>query len=226
MVRAEFIFSAIFPLFAVIAGRYGAIKLLLCYLPIGLIIRAIAHYSSPHPIVWLSDGLAIGRFDEFIWGMVLAELLASSRIPKRPLAMLFLSVLVILPTLAGINASISGRIPHYCMAFLTTTFDLGIALAISAAICGRSLFSRSLTVKPLRVMGMACYSIYLWHMPLLSQLRLHIDPWNVPVLFSAVVYLTILSAITYRYVEFRRVEDWRSLFLIGPMMTKSRPIDR
>jgi len=130
--------------------------------------------------------------------------------------MLVLSILFIVPTLIGINESLAGRIPHTSLAFLTLSLDIGMVLAICAAICSKSLFSALLTTRPLRVMGMACYSLYLWHMPLLAQLRLHIDSWNVPVLASAVVYLGILSSITYRFVEFRRVEDWRSLFLISP----------
>jgi len=80
-IGAEFIFSALFPLAATLAARYGAIRLLICYLPIALAVRFIAHSSSPHAIVWLSDGLAIGRLDEFIWGMVLAEAFAASRLP-------------------------------------------------------------------------------------------------------------------------------------------------
>jgi hypothetical protein len=54
----------------------------------------------------------------------------------------------------------------------------------------------------------------LWHYPLLYSFDIGNDPWNLRKLSGYVLFLCILSGITYRFVEFRNVGDWRSLFLI------------
>ena len=157
----------------------------------------------------------IGRVDEFLWGFALAELFARGALPRRPYALLawsavFLAISLWLWARAG-----TGPMPIGSDAWLIVTLDIGFALSIAAALCARSAFADCLTVRPLRVLGMACYSLYLWHFPILISLQLHIHPENMPNLLAFVVFLSVVAGMSYRFVEFRAVSNWRSLFLIG-----------
>ncbi len=66
-------------------------------------------------------------------------------------------------------------------------------------------------MAPLQLAGMMCYSLYLWHMPLGEALP--VTPgrglqWHVAYL----VLLLLLSAFSYRYIEFGRERDTWKLF--------------
>ena len=213
-IGAEVLFSAVFPLLCLGCLRYGAPRVLVIYIPICMAIRFLAHFVPGYSSSWISSELMIGRIDEFLWGFVLAEFFAKKRLPKCPHASLAGATVVLALTLWVWTRAGLGLMPIGTDAWLVTTLDIGFALAIAAALSARSLFSDALTLRPLRVLGMACYSLYLWHFPILISLRLHIYPFDVKNLIAFVIFLLSLSAISYRFVEFRAVADWRSLFLL------------
>ena len=72
-----------------------------------------------------------------------------------------------------------------------------------------------LTIKPLRVLVIALYTLYLWHYPILISLRLHFDLWNAPNLLAFGIMLFSVAALSYRFVEFRNVTDWRGIVPVG-----------
>jgi peptidoglycan/LPS O-acetylase OafA/YrhL len=75
-----------------------------------------------------------------------------------------------------------------------------------------NLISLKKSFKPLQLLGMMCFSIYVWHgvliKPLVSETFNALDyPFYFIVVF-------VLSALTYRFVEFRQDPSFRKLFLI------------
>jgi peptidoglycan/LPS O-acetylase OafA/YrhL len=80
---------------------------------------------------------------------------------------------------------------------------LGTALVISAGDGGGNAVARHLLARRAMVfVGLISYSLYLWHWPLLSLARVtqrgHL---SVPVALAIVLVATVLSALTWRFVE-------------------------
>ena len=125
-----------------------------------------------------------------------------------------LGVVVMIPSLVGFRWVSDGLLSYAANSVLVTVLDLSLALIVAGALAARSAISTGLSLRPLRVLGMACYSLYLWHMPIQIALRLHIDPWNALNLMAFTIMLFALAGMSYRFIEFRRIADWRSLFLL------------
>ncbi len=220
-IGTEVLFSAVFPFLCIMSLRYGALRMLLTFIPISMVIRFLAHSLDQRHITQLADGLMIGRVDEFAWGFWIAQMFARKKLPKHPYLMLVLAGAVLAPTFLAFYWVGEHRWPYTDDAWLTTSLDVGFALVIVAAITLQSNLSKVLTIRPLRVLGMACYSLYLWHFPILISLRLHVEPWNGLNLFAFAIMLSALAGLSYRFVEFRRVADWRSLFLLRGRQRKN-----
>jgi peptidoglycan/LPS O-acetylase OafA/YrhL len=74
-----------------------------------------------------------------------------------------------------------------------------------------------LETRPVRYVGLASYSLYLWHWPVLVFWRLtHIDPPSVPVSLALCLAAGGLAALSYRWVEtpFRRLQ-WPTYRVVG-----------
>jgi thiosulfate dehydrogenase (quinone) large subunit len=88
-------------------------------------------------------------------------------------------------------------------------------LIVAAALSQAGLFSRCLSSRPLQVIGMMSCSLYVWHVPILQWLRpsrLGIIAFSEgSLLYLSVVF--IIATVSYRFIEFPRVKDWRPLFL-------------
>jgi peptidoglycan/LPS O-acetylase OafA/YrhL len=95
-------------------------------------------------------------------------------------------------------------------AFYSLALDLGIFLVAGWLARGPSLVRRVLENRPLQLLGMMCYSVYLWHGIVLLRFEPSFRQGALPYLAYLGVVL-LLSAATYRYVEFRQVSDWREL---------------
>lgn len=219
-IGAEILFSLIFPAICLAVARVSAGRILAFTLITCTTVRAICHFNDGSLITWPSEGLLIGRLDEFLWGIYLADLLCRRSLPNRPWLFAVIGSSLLLLSVYGLDRVSTGTLDPVTYAALIPTFDLGIFLLLAATICPSPVFCCVLNWAPLRVAGMACYSLYLWHMPLFTTLQLHIHPWNLKNLATALAFLCILAGITYRYVEFRSSPDWRPLFGLRPASRK------
>lgn len=208
------LFSAVFPLLCWLCLRVGSAWVLAVSLPVGFLFRWWGfHLGPPLPVNWM-EGMLIGRIDEFLWGFFLAEAFVRGWIPRRPYLLWILGVAVLAPVLTAYSHVADGRLPQMLVVPLVDAIDLAIVLLVAAALAGRSLWSDVLTLRWLRVFGMGCYSLYLWYYPMLHTFQAPIEPWRSLSLVGYFVLLCFLSALSYRFIEFRAVGDWRLLFLV------------
>lgn len=221
-VGTEVLFCTAFPLLCGLCLRFGAARVLAVSIPVAFLFRLWGfHLDRSTPVNWM-EGMLVGRIGEFVWGFLLAEVFVRGRIPKRPYLFLFLGTVILVPVLTAYSQVIDNRLPRLLLVPLTDISDLAMVLLVAAALAGRSWWSEVLNMRWLRVVGMACYSLYLWHYPLLYTQHLSTDPWSLPNLAGYFLFLCILSPLSYRFVEFRTVADWRSLFLVNELRGSRR----
>jgi len=79
-------------------------------------------------------------------------------------------------------------------------FHVGSFLSATAVLLSKNRITRFVFANPIiQLLGMMCYSLYVWHFMVLSR-------------FGQIEACIILLLLTYRYVEFGRAKDVRSLF--------------
>src|SRR3954447_4319923 len=221
----ELLFSVFFPILVV--GRRRLVWITIAAMIVCTALRAFGYWHGTRQYLdWISAS-AFARLDEFLLGMVAAYLY---RAKHRLLEIRFLTLagtVLILLSCAGFDLWISKRLPSYAAGGLITLLDLGI-FAVLLGVLGHpdGIVARVLEWRPLQVVGMMCYSIYVWHGIVLLHLYKITTTDAVPPFglhyFAYLAILFAMSAMTYRYVEFRGVDDWRSLFLLLP--ARSEPV--
>ena len=209
--------SVLFPVLIVGGKRLGARRLLLYVALLALAVRcagvAIPAFDRPHnPYLNPLKDSALGRLDDFVVGMVIAELVvARSWLEARRARWLApLGLLALWTGCALWDLRATGHLPKAVTPFLDIVVDAGLFAITCAAIASRGLLHRLLSSGLLQVPGKMCYSLYVWQGIVLRAL-IHPD-YGLADVALFVVFLAALSATTYRYIEFRHERDWRALF--------------
>jgi peptidoglycan/LPS O-acetylase OafA/YrhL len=210
----EFLLSLFFP--ALIPLLRRNVSLFLCATVALSVCTRLVGYSLGQRtyLDWISAG-AIGRLDEFALGMVAAHLYAQGWRMPRPLLSILVGVALVGCAMVAFEHWRLGALPKPSAAILISIADVGFVLLLLGLL---SRGSQVMSFAPLQVVGMMCYSLYVWHGILLHKFFPDIlsNPYATLHLRYA-AYIAVLfglAAITYRFVEFRRVDDWRSLFLL------------
>ena len=214
-VGLEILFSAIFPVVLLFRARYPWRWLLS-----GSLILSLAVQFSANFFVWrsLQQGLPAHLLN-FLIGMVACEITLTPEAFPR------------------VDAAITKASPFFPAGMLIALLMLDVRGATAVHIAGNLLFSLSsggllvaigtgrakrlravLEVRWLQVIGAMCYSIYLWHVPILLGLFPGFPniAWQDFVPYAP-LYLALtlaISALSYRYIEFPKA-DFRTLFLIN-----------
>lgn len=146
---------------------------------------------------------AFFNFDGRAWELLLGAVLALGYLPKlRDSRVLpeIIGAAGILAILAAILFYDSQTVFPGLAALLPT---LGALAILWAGQEGRvTLAGRVLSLPPLVWVGLISYSLYLWHWPILSLLKLFFGPHLSAVQgISAVAATIVLSALTWRFVE-------------------------
>jgi peptidoglycan/LPS O-acetylase OafA/YrhL len=205
----EIWFSVLFPLVVMAINRYSLRHVVVCIVMFSLAIRfagMFTYYHMDH-LKPLKDSV-LGRLDDFIVGMALVHIYFNYR-HHSLLLLLGLSTLVFSAVLWEMRYS--GNLKWYIVPWINNLIQIGFACLILLAL-RQGVFYRLFSIYPMQLLGLMCYSLYLWHFPLSSAIRLPL-----PYGFNYVFYLLLtftLSAFTYRYIEFRHENDWKKLFLI------------
>ncbi|HUN46169.1 MAG TPA: acyltransferase [Stellaceae bacterium] len=211
-IGTEVLFSLAFPALVVLAMRFGALRLLLVILPVALAMRgfALAHETGFTGPTWLGDGLLIGRLDEFAYGMAIAELFAAGRMPARAGWMLGLSVALVAAAWLLFDLCFHHVLPAVAAAPVGNLLDLGLAgLLLAALMPGR--WSRWLSLAPLQAIGIACYSIYLWHLPISNLVAAAGLGRGLVNALLTTAALAVVAPLSYRLLESSERLPWHVL---------------
>jgi peptidoglycan/LPS O-acetylase OafA/YrhL len=123
----------------------------------------------------------------------------------------------------GFDAWAVGFAWRFVGSILLLLADLGFFLILMGTLRG-GWPARVLTSRPLQVLGLMCYSIYVWHGLLVVHLFPGVETDVSTTLKWYPVYLVLLfgiSGMAYRFIEFRSINDWRQLFLLYPTKNMS-----
>jgi peptidoglycan/LPS O-acetylase OafA/YrhL len=230
-IGVEIAFSALFPLLAELASRRGMARLVAAVLALALAARllGIHRYPALQGATFNSD-MFLCRLDEFVLGMLLAQLYAAGRTPRRIGGCVLGGLALVGLAWIGFDSVLRGVMPPLGRAVLNDVLDAGLFLIVLAALVPGTRFAAALAWRPLQVLGMMCYSLYIWHGPLLDGLLPARAALPAPAFLAALLLFALLTfavgALSYRFIEFGSVAAWRPLFLLAPSAGSQRSMQK
>jgi peptidoglycan/LPS O-acetylase OafA/YrhL len=211
----EIWFSVLFPLLVWLAARYSLVTLLIGTATTGILVRAIGYADrvpalSSGTTYFLSNSV-LGRLDDFVFGMLAAGLYAA-RVKTGGVARWWAVATAAVLTIAVCRLwSMSARheIPVVWASLFSLPLNVAFVLIIQE-MAGWPALAAVFENWTLRLIGMMCYSIYLWHGIVLIRFpetnRLQPGPYST---YLSIVF--VLSWFTYRYIEFPRASSYRDV---------------
>jgi peptidoglycan/LPS O-acetylase OafA/YrhL len=198
----EIWFSILFPAVLLAAVRFGFAKTLIAVGLLSLVVR-IAGVGFPFTNVNVNPvkDSVLGRLDDFVVGMALAQLYAKGVLPRFT-GRHALAGAAIIAMAAGLW-DMSASLPGAAVALSNNVLQVGLALVLIAALNESNRVASILSAWPLRVAGAMCFSLYCWHSLLIGP-ELRGAPFD---LINQALYwgtLILLAATTYRFIEFPR----------------------
>jgi peptidoglycan/LPS O-acetylase OafA/YrhL len=163
----------------------------------------------------LTNGL-LGRCHEFILGMLVCEIYV--RMQAREIHRAAWSFGMICAAVSAVAAMVAMDRALSPLDLTSTMLwvDISFSALLLAIVVNGGWVAKVLEIWPLQVLGCACYSIYAWHAMMLNEMIKLTIPMS-EALWDALFLLPVLlafSLLSYRYIEFGHVRDWRALFLI------------
>lgn len=204
-------FSLLFPLLVLLWRRIGALPVTIAALAFCLAVRIHATGMSGGVLLhYVKDGIG-GRLDDFVIGMLLAHVFVRYRLQSRGLSLGAIGAGFVLLNLSAVlwdNVQLRLLDPVYGAGLNNLTqlaFGLIILGLLGAPLTGlRRLF----TSTPLQLAGAMSYSLYIWHTIGTFGKERSAPVYDLPVYL---LFAVLLSAATYRYIEFRQ-KSARELF--------------
>ena len=225
----EIWFSVLFPVVVLAFHRWGAVRTILAATALSWVSRGLGVALTPgHPILPLTMGLT-ANLEIFAIGMALAQAyVAGIRVRRPQLVTLGGAALV---ALSVVVAQLAG---HWTEILFADAVALGFAAMIAGLLSLQAGWLRAAFAnRPIQVLGMMCFSLYVWHQPLLRHI---FDAEAAPLddlARTLPLYLFLLLAVatlSYRFIEFGRSANWRALFLLdrppAPVTMPTIPLPR
>lgn len=208
----EIWFSVLFPMvlwfLRSVGWRNGLITIILVSVAARVIGQLVAADLPRTQLNFISDSV-IGRLDEFALGMFAAHLYTQkTRILPGRIGLLIAAPLMLLGMFLWSRWMV-GEFAPWSAALFNVPLDLGMTLGLLVLVTQYERIGSWLAAWPLQLMGLMCYSLYLWHGVAFLKLRPHMDGPGTYAAYLVLVFL--ISWFTYRYIEFRSVDDWRRL---------------
>lgn len=208
----EIWFSIFFPFVVFYIQRLGWKKafcsvILICFL-VRFLGRLIYEGDARPALLFPADTI-FGRLDDFFLGMLTAHLYVRNKFRKLIALQFVCGVILIFISIYGWAWWYTGNGNYLLSAILSIPLGIGLLFLTNALLKTKTLISRLISIWPLQLAGMMCYSLYLWHGVIVAKY----GP-SVHLAETYPIYLSItfaISWITYRYVEFRNVDNWRRL---------------
>jgi peptidoglycan/LPS O-acetylase OafA/YrhL len=150
--------------------------------------------------------------------MVVAQLYVQHRLPRRPGRWALAGMALVAIAWVGFDLQVRGIMPPLTRAILGDVLDAGFCAIVLAALVPGTRLAAALSWRSLQLVGMMCYSVYIWHWPLLSWMmpdRAALLPGDfAAALLSYLLLMAALAALSYRFIEFAQARAWRPLFLL------------
>lgn len=211
-------FSIIFPFLIIFVRKFGIYKVFAFILILSLTTRIIGNseaYNIGSPLLNPVKDSLLGRLDEFFWGMLLSYFFVHKQEWKKKVpALLSLAAGVLLITAACIawDYTLLKLVSRKIIPYINLVMDLGLAVLIWSLLTMdkkpiKWLFDNYL----LQLLGVMCYSIYIWHGVAIRPLILEYDATQIIFYYCIVL---VLAALSYRFVEFGHEPNWKKLFLL------------
>lgn len=206
-IGVECVFSALFPLLVVAARRAGMARLVAAVLVLALAARLVGIHRFPAlQGATLNSDAFVCRLDEFVLGMMLARLHVEGRLPARAGRWAFAGAVLIAAAWIGFDLVLRGSLPPLARAGLNDVLDAGLCALVYAALKPGTRLAAALSWSPLQGLGVMCYSLYVWHGPLLQLIapdRAAMTPAALAVAVPLFLAATLaVAALSYRLVEF------------------------
>ena len=219
-VGVEIWFSLIFPALILAIRKWGIERVVLAT-SAGSAIFIFAGGSIPVERIGHFSPFSIGIFGscyEFVLGMFVCHLYVrwteSSTASRYHLHALLAGTLLIVIGLYLMNYG-PWRITRVPGRML---FCVGVASLLLGLLFASRPLRWFLENWPLQVLGCMCYSIYAWHGIMMSEMIPSATSMLADTLRLSIPYtllMLVLSVLSYRYIEFGHVRDWKTLFLIN-----------
>ncbi len=207
-VGVEWWLSLAFPLLIVAQRRLGAERTLLIAVMVAAATRLWATMFADAGVDTNVFRLPPMRVDDFVLGMALAEAYVRGTLPGRMHALL--GSAMILLGFVLLDSVRVGMQPHVALVTNHLLIGIGLTLVAGTALRVGSRSGSVLTWKPLQAIGVACYSFYVWHLPL----QWLISPMeSLPRFAAYVIFVSIVSFVSYHVIEFPRRTLGRQLCL-------------
>lgn len=210
----EIWFSLLFPLLVYLIARHGIGRVLVAVLIVSLLMRVVgsspAFLSPGDRLNPIKDGI-LGRLDDFLVGMWLCDAYVRNRLEHLVRGPVILTTII-----AGVVSCalwervIAGAAPTALIPLLHNGIQLGCIGVVAAALRTGNLWTSVLSNSLMQVIGMMCFSIYVWHG---RPIELLLQPgFSLPRMAVYIACIAAISAISYRFIEFPAVKPWQSLF--------------
>lgn len=210
----EVLFSFILPLLILGINRNGIVKFSIFVFVFSFIVRIIAYLNpefnvAPH-LNMIKDSV-FGRLDDFATGILLCHWFVigwKQKWIEENSEVLFLLSIVVITVGCYLSDSVFLKFaPAYCEPFINTFFQIGFgAMTLSLLHMRKTALHYLFSNKFIQLSGMMCYSLYLWHGNMRWFFIMDYTPLRI---VSYLMFLFLLSFLTYRYIEFgnKKLED-------------------
>ena len=212
----EIWFSVVFPFLLLGLRRLGCLRFLGLIMLVSLSVRlygSAPQFDSGNVYLNPVRDSFLGRLDEFYLGILIAYFYTKTKKPKETVLWLYLigGGLLVLAACLIWDTCAKDSAPRLIPPFINIVLDMGLSGILYSLLALRSDWVRRIIcLYPLQLIGLMCYSIYIWHGRLLREFES--IPGGSPLMY--LLYLFLLSLLSYRYIEFGRVTRIQSLFLI------------
>jgi peptidoglycan/LPS O-acetylase OafA/YrhL len=211
-------FSIIFPFLIISIRKFGILKVLVVVLLASLVTRIIGNaeiYNIGSPLLNPVKDSLLGRLDEFLWGMFLCYVYVNQRELSKKIGVaipLFAGIALITLACFSWDYVMLKIMPRDLIPYISLILDMGIFFFAWALLMMKGgpikwLFNN----YPMQLLGVMCYSIYIWHGIAIKPLILEYDAMQIIEYYFLVL---LLASLSYRFIEFGHEPNWRKLFLL------------
>src|SRR5262249_35692461 len=169
-IGVEVVFSALFPFLVLASRKTGMLPLIVGVLAAALAMRLVGYIRYPEAeAASFNTDMFLCHLDEFVLGMGAAQLYGAGHLPRYAGRAMLGGAVLVLVAWGGYDMSLRHVLPSVARAAINDVLDAGLFLVTIAALMPGRL-TAALSWRPLQVLGMMCYSLYIWHWPILHWL--------------------------------------------------------